>query len=86
MRTNYLPLHYFLLEEMIPYWIKSVFEHFVGTNCGTTVFNFSGTSQFDLMHENELFAFTLFFMAINDSVHDQIGFRTLCRNEMLSKT
>ena len=38
------------------------------------------------MLENELFAFTLFFMEITDSVFDQIGLRTLCRNELWSNT
>ena len=38
------------------------------------------------MLEIELFAFTLFIMGINDSVLDQIGFLTLCRNKLWSKT
>ena len=50
------------------------------------IFHFSRTLQFDLMLENELFAFALFLMGINDSVFDQIDFRTLCRNELWSKT
>ena len=50
------------------------------------MFHFSRTLQFDLMLENELFAFTLFLMEINDSVLDQISFRTLCSNELWSKT
>ena len=44
------------------------------------IFHLSSTLHFDLMLENELFAFTLFIMGINDSVHDQIGFRTLSRS------
>ena len=50
------------------------------------LFHLSSTLQYDLMLENELFAFTLFLMGINDSVLDQIGFRTLCRDELWSKT
>ena len=50
------------------------------------IFNFSSTLQFDFILENELFAFTLLLMGINDSVLDQIGFQTLCRNELWSKT
>ena len=42
------------------------------------MFHFSSTLQFDLMLKNELFAFSLFLMGINDSVLDQIGFCTLC--------
>ena len=41
--------------------------------------------QFDLMRENELFAFT-FLMGINNFILDQIDFLTLCRNELWSKT
>ena len=41
------------------------------------IFHFSSTLQFDFMLENELFAFTLFPMGINDSGLDQIGLRTL---------
>ena len=39
-----------------------------------------------MMPENELLAFTAFLMEINDSVLDEIGFRTLCRNELWSET
>ena len=35
---------------------------------------------------NKLFAFMLFHKGINDSVLDQIGLRTLCRNKLWSKT
>ena len=49
------------------------------------IFHFSSTLQFDLIIENELFAFTIFLIGISDSVLDQIGFRTLCRNELSSK-
>ena len=52
----------------------------------TIIFHLSSTLQFDLMLENELFAFTLLLMGINYSVLDQIGIRTHCRNEMWSKT
>ena len=49
------------------------------------IFHLSSTLQLDLMFENKLFAFTLFLMEINDSVLDQISFRTLCRNELWCK-
>ena len=38
------------------------------------------------MLENELFAFTLFLMGIDDSVLDQFDFKKLCKNELWSKT
>ena len=50
------------------------------------IFQLSSTLQLDMMLENELLAFTLFLMGIKDSVLDQIGFRTLCMNELWSKT
>ena len=48
--------------------------------------SFFGTLQFDLMLDKKLFTFTLFLMGINDSVLDQIGFQTICRNKLWSKT
>ena len=53
---------------------------------GFIIFHLSSTLQFDWMLENELFASTLLLMGINDSVLDQIGLRTLCRNDLWSKT
>ena len=46
------------------------------------MFHLSSTLQFDLMLENELFALTSFLMGINDSILDQIDFRTLCWNTL----
>ena len=50
------------------------------------IFHFRSTLQFNLMLENELFAFTLFLMGINDFVLNQIGFLALCWNELWSIT
>ena len=46
------------------------------------MFHFSSTLHFDWMLENELFSSTLFPMGMND----EIGFRTLGSNKLLSKT
>ena len=50
------------------------------------IFHLSSNLQIDLMLENELSAFTLFLMGINDSVLDLIGFLTLCRKALWSET
>ena len=50
------------------------------------IFHLGSTLHVDLMFANELFAFALFLMRLNYSVLDHIGFRTLCRNELWSKT